>query len=68
MVWKLRNSIYGLSQSPRNFFLYTKGKLEKNGFTQSDADPCLFISRDVICLIYVDDALIFYKDAAAVDH
>ena len=67
MVWKLRKSLYGLSQSPRNFFLYTKGKLEKLGFTQSDADPCLFISRDVICLIYVDDALLFYKDAAAVD-
>ena len=68
MVWKLNKSLYGLAQSPRNFFLHTKAQLtEKLGFTQSVADPCLFISRDVICLIYVDDALLFYKDKAAVD-
>jgi hypothetical protein len=67
MVWRLNKSLYGLAQSPRNFFLHTKGQLiDKLGFTQSDADPCLFISRDVICLIYVDDALLFYKDANAV--
>ena len=66
-VWKLKKSLYGLKNSPRNFFLHTKGKLEKLGFVQSNADPCLFISKDVICLIYVDDALFFYKDAAAID-
>ena len=68
MVWKLNKSLYGLAQSPRNFFLHTKSQLtQKLGFTASDADPCLFISTDVICLIYVDDALLFYKDSAAVD-
>jgi hypothetical protein len=66
-VWKLRKSIYGLKQSPRNYFLHMKQKLEKLGFTQSNADPCLFISTTVICLIYVDDALLVYKDQTAVD-
>jgi len=66
-VWKLQRSLYGLAQSPRNFFLHTKAQLQKLGFTQSIADPCLFISRDVICLIYVDDALLFYKNPEAVD-
>jgi hypothetical protein len=46
-VWKLRKSIYGLKQSPRNYFLYMKQKLEQLGFTQSNADPCLFISTTV---------------------
>ena len=55
------------NNSPRNFFLHTKGKLENLGFAQSDADPCLSISEDVICLIYVDDVLFFYKDAAVID-
>jgi hypothetical protein len=60
MVWKLKKSLCRLAQSPQNYFLHTKAQLtEKLGFTQSDADPCLFISRDVICLIYVDDALLF---------
>jgi hypothetical protein len=68
MVWKLNRSLYGLAQSPRNFFIHTKTQLtQKLGFTQSVADPCLFISRDVICLIYVDDALLFYKNKSAVD-
>ena len=66
-VWKLRKSIYGLKQSPRNYFLHMKSKLEKLGFNQSVADPCLFISSTVICLVYVDDALLVYKDVAAVD-
>lgn len=66
-VWRLKKSLYGLAQSPRNFFLHTKNQLENQlGFTQSEADPCLFIASDVICLIYVDDALLFYKDATAV--
>jgi hypothetical protein len=65
-VWKLRKSLYGLSQSPRNYFLYTRDKLIKMGFVQSEADPCLFISPDIICLIYVDDALLFYKDKQSI--
>ena len=64
-VWKLKKSLYGLAQSPRNYFLYTKEKLLKMGFYQSDSDPCLFISDDIICLIYVDDALFFYKNKLA---
>jgi hypothetical protein len=66
-VWKLRKSIYGLKQSPRNYFLHMKQKLETLGFTQSNADSCLFISTTVICLVYVDDALLVYKDQSAVD-
>ena len=67
-VWRLKKSLYGLAQSPRNFFIHTKTQLTtKFGFTQSEADPCLFISDTVICLIYVEDALLFYKDATAID-
>jgi len=66
-VWKLKKGIYGLKQSPRNYFLHMKGKLESLGFIQSNADSCLFISSTVICLIYVDDALLVYKDHSAVD-
>ena len=67
-VWRLKKSLYGLAQSPRNFFLHTRNQLvNKLGFQQTDADPCLFVSDSVICLIYVDDALLFYRDSAAVD-
>jgi hypothetical protein len=38
-----------------------------NSFRQADADPCLFISPTVICLIYVDNALFVYKSPEEVD-
>jgi len=37
-----------------------KANLESVGFvSQTDIDPCLFISDKVICLTYVDDTLFF---------
>lgn len=31
----------------------------KIGLIQSEADPCLFISEIVICLVYVEDTLFY---------
>jgi len=59
-VLKLKGSLYGLRQSPRNFFQNLKNKLELFGFRSAlDIDSCLFISENVICLVYVDDTLFF---------
>jgi len=60
-VLKLKHSLYGLKQSPRNFFQHLKGKLEGIGFkSATDVDPRLFISDKVICLVYID-ATLFYS-------
>jgi len=66
-VLKLKKSLYGLRQSPLNFFLHLKEGLEARGFRQSELDPCLFISNDVLCLCYVDDCLFFSKDERKID-
>jgi hypothetical protein len=66
-VLKLKKSLYGLKQSPRNFYNFLKAKLEFVGFTQSDSDQCLFISEKVVCLVYVDDTLLFAKDMKDID-
>ena len=66
-MWELHRAIYGLKQSPRAYFLHSKHKLEQLGFSQSDADSCLFISPTVICLIYVEDALFVYQSKDAVN-
>ena len=59
-VLKLKKSLYGLKQSPRNFFNHLKTNLIKVGFEQKvDVDPCLFISDKVICITYVDDWLYY---------
>jgi len=44
-VLKLRRSLYGLHQSPRNFFEHLEETFIKVGFKQSEVDPCLFISE-----------------------
>ena len=66
-VLKLNKSIYGLCESPSNFFNFLKKNLEKSGFKQSSNDPCLFISPTVICLVYVDDCLFFSKSQKHID-
>jgi len=66
-VLKLNQSLYGLRQSPRNFFLYLKGNLERVGFPQSKMDPCLFISEHVVCCVYVDDCLFFSPKKRYID-
>jgi hypothetical protein len=42
--------------------------LEAVGLVQQlEVDPCLFISDKVICLVYVDDTLLFAKDMKDID-
>ena len=38
-VLKLKRSMYGLRQSPSNFFRHLKKNLEIAGFVQSENDP-----------------------------
>ena len=57
---ELLKTIYGLVQAARAFFLKLGEVLKKIGFTQSAADPCLFIKRDkfgtVFMATWVDDS------------
>ena len=67
-VYKLRKSLYGLRQAPRQFFKHLKSNLEHIGFEQQvDIDPCLFISPKVICLVYVDDTLLYARNQQDID-
>ena len=66
---KLKKSLCGLKQSPCNFFHYLKSKLDAIGFEQAlDVDPCLYMSDKVICLVYVDDTLLFAGDMKDIDN
>jgi hypothetical protein len=66
-VLRLKKSLYGLKQSPRNHLKNLSSKLEALGFVGSEADPCLFVSDMVICLVYVDDTLFYARDTADID-
>ena len=58
-VLKLKKSLYGLKQSPRNFFHHLRQGLLLQGFRPSEFDECLFIHKHLLCVTYVDDCLFF---------
>lgn len=70
-VCRLKRSLYGLKQSPRCWNNRFHSFMEKNGFTRSTADPCIYIrqneSEKLIIAIYVDDGLIAGSTQDAVD-
>jgi hypothetical protein len=66
-VLRLKKSLYGLRQSPINWFLHLKDKFAQVGFKQSEYDACLFVSDRVICIVYVDDTLFFFPRQEYID-
>jgi Reverse transcriptase (RNA-dependent DNA polymerase) len=64
---RLEKSFYGIAQAPRLWFDHLKAKLEDNGFTQSTLDPCLFYSKEIILVCYVDDIIMAAKDKCKLD-
>jgi hypothetical protein len=58
----LLKSMYGLVQAALQFFKKFKAVLLKIGFTQSVAEPCLFIKRSnskiILIVIHVDDCYV----------
>jgi hypothetical protein len=60
--------MYGLKQAGNNRFDALHHSLLQQGFTQSSYDPCLFICKDCILIVYVDDCLLFAKTDAVLDN
>ena len=61
-VLSLKRSLYGMRQSPRYFFQYLSKRLEKHGVLPSNLDPCLFCSKNLVVIVYVDDLLIYARE------
>ena len=62
MLWKLKKTIYGLSDAARQWYLRVKDELTKLGVTVSSLDAGVFFwsSADAVCgviCLYVDDFL-----------
>jgi hypothetical protein len=60
---KVCRSLYGLKQAARDWNEKCTLELQKLGFVQLDADPCLLThpNKNLILLIYVDNILIALK-------
>ena len=70
-VCKLKRALYGLHQAPRAWHLRLKRELEAHNFTESKADPGLYIlscnTGYAYTLVYVDDVLIAAKQMDTVN-
>ena len=66
-VLKLNKSLYGLRQAPRTFFEKLRAGLLERGFRQSNVDHCLFMKRDMVCVVYVDDTIFGGPDPEAIE-
>ena len=61
-IIKFNKSLHGLCQSSHNWWNLFKSSLETREYkNQSIIDQCVFIGKESIALIYVDDCIIFSK-------
>ena len=56
-VVKLIQNVYGLADASYTWHLHVKRGLLSCGFKQSKVDPCLFYKKDMLFILYVDDAI-----------
>jgi hypothetical protein len=66
IIVTLRKALYRLKQAPRLWHNDINAFLLSLGFTQSLADPNLYLRSDgILILLYVDDISMSYLEAAA---
>jgi hypothetical protein len=64
-ILKLNKNLYGLKNASLNFFNFLKDGLEARGYEkQSASDSCVFLGKNSIVLVYVDDCIIVQKKGA----
>ena len=57
VVLKLKKSLYGQAESARLWYKKLRNGLLEHSFVMIKVDPCLFMYKTVICVVYVDDCL-----------
>ena len=68
----MRKSLYGLKQSPRQWYKRFDSFMLKHGFSRSDYDCCVYIRKlhggdYIYLLLYVDDMLIASRSKVEID-
>jgi hypothetical protein len=61
-------NLFGLGQVGNNWVDKLHDSLLSRSFHQNSIDPCLFIRKDIILILYVGDCLLFAKEDATLEH
>ena len=57
VVLRLKKSLYGQAEAVRLYYENLRHGFLDPGFVMRKFDPCLFMSKTVICVVYVNDCL-----------
>ena len=66
-VLKLEKNLYGLKDAGRTWFEHLTDGLRDMGFRATESDPCIFVQRTNVIILYVDDCIILSKTKAEAD-
>ena len=66
-VLKLKHSAYELKQSNYNFCKKLSTALEARSIKTCSTDSCIYVSKQLILIAYVDNVLIFSKEKLQID-
>ena len=61
VVLKLKKILYGQAKAARLWYTNLRNCLLERGFVTSKVDPCLFMSKTAIYVVYVDDCLLWAR-------
>jgi hypothetical protein len=64
---KLKINLYELVQASRNWFLKLSAIDTRLGFKQSKSDPCLFLRKGMLIVLYTDDCLLYARDTKEIE-
>ena len=65
-IARLIKTLYGLRQTPRAWFKVLDRLFRSQGFSRLNEDSSLYISGDLIILIFVEDIVLFSKNKKAI--
>ena len=72
LVCKLKKSLYGMKQTPHQWYKRFDSFMLKHGFRRIEVDHCVYIKRYdqervIILLLYVDDLLVVGHDKTMIN-
>lgn len=72
MVWRLKKSVYGIKQAPRNWYKTLRRVLEENGLCVCKTDASVYVGtsvsgRRMYIAVWVDDLWFFYDKRDSAD-
>ena len=68
VVLRLNKSLYGQDEAACLRYEKLRNGLLERGFVIIKVDPCLFMSKTVICVVYVDDCLFWERSQSDIDN